>query len=429
VGIAVGAEHRNYTGIFNPDPLRQLGLSQDSPAFPVNQAYRVNEAYAEFSVPILPTLGASGAVRYSDYSNFGNTTTYKGGLRWQPIDDFGIRGTYSTGFRAPNLGELYGLTSFGATLVDPCGPTGSGGLSPALQAACLKQGAPVGFQQANTQITTFTGGNAQLKPEKSKSYTLGFLYNASWAEGLLFTRKLTLEATYYHHKINGAIAAEDIQQLLNTCLAAGGTDPNLCGPFTRQASGNLNPPKNFLQNLADITTDGEDLKFNWNSDPTSIGHFSTSVVTTRVNKFQQVDALGIVAQKQVGIEQQNSAIPRYRMNAQIGYGFLTDFEFTWTVRYLSAVKESCANVSVTPVPGCADNGSATFNTLRAMTYNDAQLQYTNAFTLKGLTLEAGVNNLFGANPPVCYTCTLNGYDAGTYDLPGAFWNVRARYRF
>jgi iron complex outermembrane receptor protein len=131
----------------------------------------------------------------------------------------------------------------------------------------------------------------------------------------------------------------------------------------------------------------------------------------------------------VGIEQQNSAIPRYRMNAQIGYGFLTDFEFTWTVRYLSAVKESCANVSVTPVPGCADNGSATFNTLRAMTYNDAQLQYTNAFTLKGLTLEAGVNNLFGANPPVCYTCTLNGYDAGTYDLPGAFWNVRARYRF
>jgi len=48
----------------------------------------VNEAYAEFSVPILPTLGASGAVRYSDYSNFGNTTTYKGGLRWQPIDDF-----------------------------------------------------------------------------------------------------------------------------------------------------------------------------------------------------------------------------------------------------------------------------------------------------------------------------------------------------
>jgi len=59
---------------------------------------------------------------------------------------------------------------------------------------------------------------------------VGFLYNASWAQGLVFTRKLTLEATYYHHKINGAIAAEDIQQLLNTCLAAGGTDPTCARP-------------------------------------------------------------------------------------------------------------------------------------------------------------------------------------------------------
>jgi iron complex outermembrane receptor protein len=428
VGIAVGAEHRNYTGIFNPDPLRQEGLSQDSPAFPVNQAYRVNEAYAEFSVPVLPTLGASGAVRYSDYSNFGSTTTYKGGLRWQPIDDFGFRGTYSTGFRAPNLGELYGLTSFGATLVDPCGPTGGTGLSPALQAACIKQGAPVGFQQANTQITTFTGGNANLKPEKSESYTMGFVYDASWAQDILFTRKLTLEATYYHHLIKGAIAPEDIQQLLNACLAAGGTSPTLCAPFTRQASGNLNPPQNFLQNLADITTDGEDLKFNWLSQPTSIGHFSTSVVTTRVNKFRQVDALGIVSQKQVGIEEANSAIPRYRMNAQIGYGFAS-FEFTWTVRYLSAVEESCSNAAVTPVPGCPDGKATTFNTLRAVTYNDAQVQYVDAFKLKGLTFEGGVNNLFGVNPPVCLTCTLNGYDAGTYDLPGAFWNVRAKYKF
>ncbi len=426
VGIAIGGEHRIYQGIFNPDPLRQIGLSQDSPAFPVNSSYHVSEAYAEFSVPILPTLGGSGAVRYSDYSNFGNTTTFKAGLRWQPIEDFGLRGTYSTGFRAPNLGELFGLTSFGATLVDPCGPTGGTGLSPALQAACLKQGAPVGFQQANTQITTFTGGNPNLKPEKSDSYTAGFVYNASWAEGLAFTNKLTLEATYYHHKVKGAIEALDIQQLLTTCLNNGGTDPNTCSPFTRQASGNLNPPKNFLANLGEITTDGEDLKLNWTSEQLRIGRFSASVLTTRVNKYTAVDTLGNVAQRQVGIETANSAIPRYRMNAQLGYAF-ADFDFTWTVRYLSAVDESCASVSVTPVPGCASN--AGFHTLHAVTYNDAQLQYTDAFKQKGLTLEAGVNNLFGVNPPVCFTCTLNGYDAGTYDLPGAFWNVRAKYKF
>ena len=39
-----------------------------------------------------------------------------------------------------------------------------------------------GFVQANTQITSFTGGNPALQPEKSDSYTVGLQYHASWAE-------------------------------------------------------------------------------------------------------------------------------------------------------------------------------------------------------------------------------------------------------
>ena len=430
VGIAIGAEHRLYKGDFEPDPLRQEGLSQDSLAFPVDASYRVNELYAEASAPLLQTLGASAAVRYSDYSNFGSTTTYKIGLRWQPIDDFGLRGTYSTGFRAPNLGELYGLTQFGATLVDPCGPTGSVVVTPGnnsgLANACRAQGVPNGFQQANTQITTFTGGNAHLSPEKSDSYTAGFVYNAGWAEGIAATNRLTLEMTYYNDKIKGAIGAEDIQQLLNSCLAAGGTDPTLCQPFTRGAGGQLNPPQNFLSNLGHITTDGEDLKLNWSSEATPIGHFSAGVQTTRVNSYKSTDVLGIVAQRQVGIEVANSAIPRYRTNATLGWG-VADVQVTWTVRYLSAVKEACANAVVTGITGCET--SADFHTLHSVTYNDALVSWTNAFWLKGFTAEVGVNNLFGSNPPICFTCTLNGYDAGTYDLPGAFWNARVKYEF
>jgi iron complex outermembrane recepter protein len=430
VGIAVGAEHRLYKGDFAPDPLRQEGLSQDSLAFPVDASYRVNEAYAEISAPVLASLGASAAVRYSDYSNFGSTTTYKLGLRWQPTDDFGLRGNYSTGFRAPNLGELYGLTQFGATLTDPCGPTGTIVVSPgnnsALANACRAQGVPNGFQQANTQITTFTGGNAKLSPEKSDSYTVGFVYEASWAQGIAKTGRLSLEATYYNDKIKGAIGAEDIQALLEACLAAGGTDPTLCAPFSRGAGGQLNPPKNFLENLGHITTDGEDVKLNWQTEPLSIGRFSVNAMVTRVNSYKSVDALGLVAQRQVGIEVANSAIPRYRLNAAIGWG-IADVQATWTVRYLSAVKEACANAVTTGVPGCET--SSDYHTLSAVTYNDAQVSWNDAFGLKGFTAEGGVNNLFGVNPPICFTCTLNGYDAGTYDLPGAFWNVRLKYEF
>src|SRR2546429_9258765 len=183
-GFAVGAEHRKYDGAFNPDPLRQTGESQDSPAFPVSASYHVNEAYAEFSFPLLA-----------------------------------FRGTYSKGFRAPNLGELYGLTQFAPTLIDPCGPT-TGPVNP-LPAGCVAQGVKPGFQQANTQITVFTGGNPALNPEKSDSYTAGLQYVPSWAESAV-TDRLALETTYYHHKITGAIQAADLQALLNQCIAEGG---------------------------------------------------------------------------------------------------------------------------------------------------------------------------------------------------------------
>jgi len=335
-GIAIGGEHRMYTGIFTPDPLRQNGESQDSLAFPVSQSYHVNEAYAELSLPLLETLGASGAVRYSDYSTFGSQTTYKIGLRWQPIKDFGVRGDYSTGFRAPNLGELYGLTQFGATLVDPCGPTG-GTPAPQYVAGCKAQGVPAGFQQANTQITTFTGGNPNLKPETSKSWTAGFQYNAGWAQGHAGTQGLNLEATYWNIKVDSAIQAEDIQALLNACVAAGGLDPKLCAPFTRGAGSQLNPPKNFLQNLAEIKTDGVDVKVNWLSEQTSIGHFSAALQATRVLKYEAVDALGLVAQRAVGIEVNNGSIPAWRANMQLGWGIDT-LNVNWSLRWIDSVK-------------------------------------------------------------------------------------------
>ena len=146
---------------------------------------------------MLESLDLSAAVRYSDYSTFGGATTGKVGFRWQPIEDLVFRGTYSKGFRAPNLGELYGLTQFGATLVDPCGPTGTRGREsadgPEHHAAgnCLpRAGRADGFEQANTQITTFTGGNPDLQPEKSDSYTVGIGARRELGRGLRRTADL-----------------------------------------------------------------------------------------------------------------------------------------------------------------------------------------------------------------------------------------------
>ena len=45
-----------------------------------------------------------------------------------------------------------------------------------------------------------------------------------------------------------------------------------------------------------------------------------------------------------------------------------------------------------------------------------------AFTL-------GVNNVLDQNPPNCYSCALNSFDASTYDVPGVFWYARVVARF
>ena len=115
---------------------------------------------------------------------------------------------------------------------------------------------------------------------------------------------------------------------------------------------------------------------------------------------------------------------------QLGWGIST-VDVTWSLRYLSSVKEACANALLTPVPGCPNSPALAtdYHTLESMLYNDIAISWSDAFKVTGLRLDGGVNNVFGKDPPICYTCTLNGYDAGTYDLPGAFWNVRATYKF
>lgn len=429
VAFAAGLEYRRYFGSFDPDPLRQSGDSQDSQAAAVASAYHVSEAYGEFNIPVLESLDLSAAGRYSDYSTFGGETTGKVGFRWQPNTDWLFRGSYSTGFRAPTIGELYGLTQFGASLTDPCGTTGSPGpAGPQYVAGCAAQGVPTDFVQANTQITTITGGNPNLKPEKSKSWQLGTVYSPSWADGLAGTQRLDFGVTWYNHRINNAIGARDIQALLDACVASGGVDPSLCSSFTRGAGSNLNPPDNKLTNLGTVKTDGADVKINWSSDEFSFGRLRASLQGTWVHKYEEVDSFGAKSNRQVGIETDNSAIPKWQINTQLGYT-LADWDFNWNMRYIHNVKEMCSAAVVTGdnIPGCP-NASATHH-LSSVLYHDLQVSWSNAIGVHNLSLELGINNLFDRQAPVCYTCTLNGYDAGTYDLPGRFVYMQASYKF
>ncbi|MBO9661943.1 TonB-dependent receptor [Dokdonella sp.] len=427
--VAAGYEHRKLDGSYSPDPIVVAGDSNGVPSRPTKGGYSVNEYYLELNVPLLADmsfakhLDLSVASRYSDYSNFGNTTNNKFGLRWQLVDDLTLRGTYAEGFRAPSIGELYGTFSrFDAQLVDPC----SGNVTP----NCTALGVPPGYEQANPQISVITGGNRNLKPEESKSTTLGAIYSPGWAENTAWSQRLDFEFTYYKIKVDNAIQAPNAQTQLNRCV--GTTDPLFCNGITRAQNGAINGFNNTLRNLGRIDTSGFDLGLNWLSPETTIGHFGANWQITYTKEYKSVaNDTGAAEPTRVGVEVADSGIPRIKSTLTTSWG-IAAWNVSWTLRYLSKLTEDCGNATSFPI--CTDpenvfggrsNGT---HTLGATTYHDARVSWKVPVRYD-FSVSAGINNIFGKDAPVCLSCSLNGYDASSYDLPGRFSYVEASVKF
>lgn len=431
--VAAGYEHRKQSGAYTPDSVVTAGDSNGVPSGPTSGGYSVNEYYLELNVPLLADLAfakhldLSAATRYSDYSNFGGTTNNRLGLRWQPIDDVTLRGTWAEGFRAPSIGELFSSFSrFDATLVDPClGQPGPNGTIPATgnPANCATLGVPTGAPQLNPQISVITGGNPQLQPETSKSLTLGAIYSPGWAENSAWSQRLDFELTYYHHKIKDAIQARDAQTQLAECVAT--LDPTLCAGITRNSAGQINGFNNTLLNLGRIDTKGYDFGVNWRGPDMGVGTFGASLQATYTQNYRAVATdSGAVEPRAVGIEVTDSAIPKWRATANVNWT-LADWSVNWTARYISALTESCAGAAGFPI---CRNIAANTNSLGATTYHDARVSWKVPVRYD-LSISGGINNIFDKDPPVCLSCSLNGYDASTYDLPGRFSYIEASVRF
>jgi len=169
LAFATGFEYREHDGSYSPDALASSGNTLGIPAGGTAGAFDVTELYLEGNAPLLEGragaeyLELNAAVRYSDYSTFGSEKTYKLGTLWRPTENLSLRGSYSTGIRAPGIGELFGgAAREDFQVVDPCsdvlgvaGSANNGHDSP--QPAnvipnCATLGVPVDYVQRNPQI-------------------------------------------------------------------------------------------------------------------------------------------------------------------------------------------------------------------------------------------------------------------------------------
>ena len=197
LGFAAGFEYREHEGSYQPDQLAASGNTLGIPAGATSGKFDVTEFYGELNIPVLADragaeyLEVNAAVRSSDYDSVGRETTYKIGALWQPTENLSVRGSYSTGIRAPGIGELFGG---GARedfqFVDPCsdvlgvaGSANNGHDSPQpanIIANCATLGVPVDFVQRNPQLSARSAGNEDLVAETSDNLSFGLVYSANF---------------------------------------------------------------------------------------------------------------------------------------------------------------------------------------------------------------------------------------------------------
>ena len=146
-----------------------------------------DQAFAE-------SLSFDTAYRYSDYGDGASTDTYKFGLEWAPVADVRLRGSYQRAVRAANIVELF--TAQGLNLFDaPGDPCGAAARDPAGERRGVHRDRRAGGiwwarprSTARRRSTTFLqGGNPDLTPEKSDTYSYGIVFQPRWVPGLAVT--------------------------------------------------------------------------------------------------------------------------------------------------------------------------------------------------------------------------------------------------
>ncbi|MEQ4576103.1 MAG: TonB-dependent receptor [Gammaproteobacteria bacterium] len=445
LAVAAGYEHREESGEYNPDAMLQSGLSTSLAGAPTKGDYKLDEFYLELNVPILADvafakeLSLDLAGRYSDYNTFGDTTNSKFGLKWKPIEDLLIRGTYATGFRAPNISNLYGgVSQTFDSYTDPCDSSfGAAVRNPSVAAACQAGGVPANFRQITSGGALSTGpgtqsysafesgSNPNLKPETSKTWTAGFVYSPSYVQGL------DVSLDWWKIRIDDVIAAESVTSILNQCYVLG--IDSACDRFSRGTSGRT------TGQVVDVTrtlinggyqeTAGYDLGIRYRLPELSFGNFLIDWKTTYVDYLEYKRD----NEAETPIEQSTGwgGNFRVRSNLNVDWSF-GNFGVNWGVRYYSGMKEACS-YDMDGGPECNMPDFVSPYTLAqptrkvgSNTFHDLQIRYNAPWNA---TISLGANNVFDHEGPVMYSQPNSSFSYyGGFDI-GRFVYMKYTQRF
>ncbi len=402
MGLAVGFERREENGYDNPDPLTVTGESSGNQRDATAGGFRLDEAYAEVSIPVLENLLISPAVRFSDHSSYGSNSTAKVGVEFRPIEDLLVRSTWAEGYRAPSLSNLFAGNSDSYTgLTDPCNTLTAAGAPITLDLSKVPgcAGVPAGYRQSNPQIRVTQQSSPDLKPETSTSQTVGFVYNPSWLEGA----ELTVD--WYDIEVEDSISRIGAGIILAGC-ATGGPASEFCGLVDRDSNGNVIDLRNGLQNQGTLHVQGVDTYMAYRLPETSFGTFKTYL------DFSYVTDSEISDEEYVGVQWGDAGYPRLKGSFGVDW-MLGDWDAHYTARYVHAMKGFYTHVY--------GDTAADGVTERLPTYviHDISMGYNLSDYNTKLTF--GVENLFAKEPTPegidnNYAASTNNFSVTEYDV-------------
>lgn len=418
------------TGVFYGSDLGGASPSPD-----VRGKRNVKSAYAELAIPIFSPemeipmfrrLNFQVAGRYEDYSDVGSVAKPKIAGSWELLEGMMLRGSWSQGFRAPNL-EVINTSTLDRV---------NGGFDYVLCDADVRSGRATNFSSAvcNVSVLRRSGGNPNLKPEESTSWSFGAVLSPKLGDGL---GKVTFTVDRWKIQQKNVVGLLDYQNALNLdylLRTQGSSNPNVirrdptADDIARVAGTGLAPVGELLyvvanfQNLLPVTVQGIDFNLDYFLPTTSVGTFSLNVNASRLISYyvdapagvQQVIAGQAAGEINAGVPIQGGGDvigrdgqPRWRLSATFDWS-LGPWKIGAFTQYIDSVYEN----------GVRD-ASANPWTVKGQTTVNLYGQYTfkNDGPLNGTTVQIGARNIFDKDPPLA----SGGYLSNLYQPQARYW--------
>lgn len=295
VGLAVGGSRTVERYAVDQDAASARGeIPGAAQAAFVPGSRNINAVFAEFSLPLHRRIELQLAARHERYSDFGSTTKPKAGLAFRPREDLLLRGTYAEGFRAPSLEQLYQAASRSfPTLRDT-----------------TRYVVTHASEDASATYAQTGGGNPNLQPEESRSWTGGAIYEPRFARGL------SVSADFFRiHYLNqvGTVATQtalDNPGLFPGVIVTRDSSTALAGVPN---SGRIVSIFNGLQNTGTTKVQGWDfdVKYSWKTK--QMGTFDFATGATYLHRFYNRSTPTVAAFDYAGgVNIDDSALPRWR---------------------------------------------------------------------------------------------------------------------